>query len=332
MPIIPERLVELRKRKNLTRAGLHQKSKIAPRQIARLESETGAATTPRDRTVNQLAKALGVDPGVLTGEMPMPKAESAEPASHPGIPRQVSAWLLPETSLACALIQRRYGINFTTLVNVAPLMFVLLAEGSFRWRQEKLTEAEKTKEELVAMATGYRGVLGAISDVEEWLECERQSIKKRDLFGKDIEELGKMGVSRAGHDPFQCNPFADYLRALAEGIDSQDVVYIEPEDEDTIHGDGPLKGFPGFNICEEDQIQITCERDDLKLALYLGLRINHIPKSLLSKEEDEKRQKWLEQQIEEQFPPSLKALLSSAITKNVIIDTSLDDDEERIIP
>ena len=85
MPIDPKRLTELRKRKGLSQTQLATRAKISPRQIARIESEASAGSTARDKTLNNLAKALDVEPNVLTGEMPSPSASSSAspPASAP---------------------------------------------------------------------------------------------------------------------------------------------------------------------------------------------------------------------------------------------------------
>ena len=161
MPIDPKRLTELRKRKGLNQTQLATRAKISPRQIARLESEASAGSTAREGTINNLAEALDVKPSVLTGEMPMPEASAH---SSLGRMRQVSAWVQPNVGLAYALIKRRYGVSLTTLVNAAPLMFVLLAEGSFAWRREKLKEVEEATERL--NSSGSRHLLSTFGGAD----------------------------------------------------------------------------------------------------------------------------------------------------------------------
>ena len=309
MPIDPKRLTELRNRQGLSKAALAEKAKITPRQIARLEGGAAVASTPRQRTVNELARALSVEPGVLTGEMAMPEAAGGK--THPGVPRQVSAWLWPETSLACALIGRRYGVNLTTLINAAPFLFVLLAESSFVWREERLKEVEEAMKALEGLASGYRRFPAGIGNVEKGVRRERESIKKGDLFGEEVtEHFPEYGL---GHDPFECNPFADYLRNLAGNIGDSDIVDASGG-EDSIYERGPLKGFPRFSICEKELGDLACGYERLKRALRLGLRIGHMPEPLLADNTVEDRREWLEQQIEEQFPQELKNLLDLSIS------------------
>ena len=187
MPIDPKRLKELRKRKRLSRAELADKSRISERQIARLESGAAAKSKARDKTVNDLARVLGVEPGVLTGETMMPQA-SASPLGEGGRSRQVSAQLLSEVSLAYALLKKRYGVSLTTLVNAAPLMFVLLAEGSFVWRREKLKEAEDAAARLRDFQSAYMAFQLAAGYTEQGAMVEEESIEKRDLFGEIVRD------------------------------------------------------------------------------------------------------------------------------------------------
>ena len=292
MPIDPKRLIELRKRKRLNQAQLATRAKISPRQIVRLESETSAGSTVRDRTINNLAEALGVKPSVLTGEMPMPEASAP---SSPGRGRQVSAWVQPNVGLAYALIKRRYGVSLTTLVNAAPLMFVLLAEGSFAWRREKLKEVEEATERL--KGSGSRHLLstfGGAYRAATGADAERQSIKSRNLFGEDVLEC----LVEDGFPVASTNPFAEYLRDLAAKIDVQDIVDVAADG--WIADRGALKNFPEFTICNGDMNKFTAESKRLNLALRMGvLRVDHMPEELLTDEAAEARQQWLERQLEE---------------------------------
>ena len=305
MPIDPKRLAELRKRKGLNQTQLAMRANISPRQIARLESEASAGSTARERTINSLAEALDVKPNVLTGVMPMPEASMP---SSPGRVRQVSAWIQPNVGLAYALIKRRYGVSLTTLVNAAPLMFVLLAEGSFAWRREKLKEVEEAAERL--NCSGSRHLLstfGGAARAANGEDAERQSIECRNLFGEDVlEYLVEDGFSYAG-----TNPFAEYLRDLAAKIDDQDIVDVAADG--SIADRGALKNFPEFTICNGDVNKFTAGSERLNLALRVGwLRVEHMPDELLTDEAVDARQQWLERQLEE-LPEKAKEALEGLI-------------------
>ncbi len=302
MLIDPKRLKQLRKGK-LTRGQLATKSKISERTIARLESETAPASSPQERTINELAKALGVEPGVLAGEMPLPDAtERMRPEA--GQRRQISAQLHPNASLAYALIKRRYGLGLTTLVNAAPLMFVLLAEGSFVWRREKAEEAQEAAHLLRGLGLGNRKFWIAADRADDAAGEEENSLSQRDVFGK---ELFEESIFDEGYDSSSHNPFADYLRGLATKINDTDVVEIH----DHIHNHGPLQNFPGFAVCSGDVEAFTGGSELLSFALRMGsLRIDQMPEDLWADDALEKREKWLKERIPEEEKESLERLLS----------------------
>ena len=209
--------------------------------------------------------------------------------------RQVSAWVQPNVGLAYALIKRRYGVSLTTLVNAAPLMFVLLAEGSFAWRREKLKEVEEATERL--NSSGSRHLLstfGGADRAANGADAERQSIESRNLFGEDVLEC----LVEDGFPFASTNPFAEYLCDLAAMIDDQDIVDVAADG--WIADRGALKNFPEFTICNGDMDKFTAGSERLNLALRVGfLRVEHIPEELLSDEAAEARQQWLKRQLEE---------------------------------
>ena len=304
MPIDPKRLTELRKRKRLNQTQLATRAEISPRQIARLESEVSDGRTARDRTINNLAEALDVEPGVLTGEMPMPAASArSSREGGPSIHRQVSARVHPNVGLAYTLIKRRYGVSLTTLVNAAPLMFVLLAEGSFAWRREKLMEVEEAAERL--NSSGSRHLLSTFGGADRAAKgayAERQSIKSRNLFGEDVLEC----LVEDGFPPASTNPFAEYLCELAAKIDDK---AVDVAAGGGIADRGALKNFPEFTICNGDVDKFTGRSERLNLALRVGvLRVDHMPEELLTDEAAEARQQWLERQLEELSEKSREAL------------------------
>ena len=131
----PARLLSLRQRRGLSRPQLAKRSKVNERTIQRLEKEPQPS---RKDTLKRLATTLGVKPGVLTGEEPLPESVKA-PASA-SKPPQIGAQITPKVRLAYDLIKRRYGVSATEIISMAPLFFALLAEGSLAWRREKLKE------------------------------------------------------------------------------------------------------------------------------------------------------------------------------------------------
>ena len=190
MKIDPARLSGLRKKNNLTRRELEKKSGINRRTIQRLESESESQRCQKsqEHTVNSLAKALGVEAGVLTGELPLPESGKAHASDSERV--QIGAQVAPKVRLAYDLIKRRYGVSTTEMITMGPLFFALLAEGSLAWRREKLKEVEETQSRLEQIEGFWRGgTLGWIAEGtlhDEGIKAENDSIKKADLFGEHL--------------------------------------------------------------------------------------------------------------------------------------------------
>ncbi len=319
MQIDPNRLKELRQGKGFSRARLADRSKISQRQITRIENDTAATGNVRERTVTELARALGVEPGVLTGDLPMPDAGPHAHSSR-GVSRQVSARLQPKASLACALVKRRYGVGLTTLFNAAPLMFVLLAENSFVWRRERAKEADEAADRLRKLGLGsWEFALGA-QRAEDGAAAERASIEGRNVFGEDLFDNADWDE---GYNRFEHNPFADYLRNLAAKIDDPDIVEIGED----IHDSGALENFPWFTVCNGDLDRFSGASEKLNFALRQGLlRIDHAPEELWADDAANRRREWLEQQFEEQLPDEMKETLDRLLSLK--LDHAKSDEEE----
>ncbi len=299
MRIDPSRLKELRKRKRFSRAKLAERSKISQRQISRIESTAAdAASKVRERTVNELAKALSVEPAVLTGDQPMPDPNHQPNSSS----SQVSASLRPEARLAYALVGRRYSVSRATLFNAAPLLFVLLAESSFVWRRKKAKEAEEAADRLGELGLGRWEFLIASGRAADVAASELTSVKERNVFGEDLFDDTEC---YQGYDRFKHNPFADYLRHLAAQISDPGVVEMHED----IEFSGPLKNFPEFTVCGADLAEFTGASARLDLAVQFGfVPLDRIPEHLLASDASDERIAWLEERFREIPAEQKKAL------------------------
>lgn len=299
MKIDPNRLRALRQRKKLSRPDLERVSGITVRTIQRLENEPDECKTTREDTVIRLAKALNVEPGVLTGELDMPDADKVPVVEAD--PVRVGAQIPPKVRLAYDLIKRRYGVNTTELINMAPLFFSLLAEGSLAWRLRKLEEAKEASGQLNQIDGYWRGGLGTGLDdaVYHGIAREEESIRKADLFGKRLlDDPDNILVDRNFFDLSEENPFADYLRKLAADLNIPESVTVD---------DGELDyrlefRFPYYGICDDELNEIANRSPIGRAALESSLvGLSEIPKKLIAEENGEERQKWLEDRMSEKF-------------------------------
>lgn len=285
MSISGSALRELRKRAGLTSQELADKAKLSQKQISRLESNALNAGV-RERTARQLAAALQTTTDVLSGAGPLPPVRP-----KPG-KVAVSNFISHSSRLGIELLSRRYGVSAQEVINLAPLMFVLLAEGSLRWRSEKLEEVEAAADQLTNLArTSHLAFAHAAYRVSDAANGERSSIRKADLFGDQLDE----DTYHFGYDPRTGSPFAHYLAALAAEHDSS-VISI-----DEVGGEEDGK-YPSYSVCDEDLEKITSGSKWGQLVLRFGhARINEIPHELLNEGRENDRAQWLDSKM----PPEL---------------------------
>ena len=317
MKIDPNRLRSLRQKQGLTRPQLAERSgrpKITVRTIQRLENEPEKSQKTRKDTLNRLAKALGVKPGVLTGELPLPESGKVPDSDPERV--QIGAQTVPKVRLAYDLIKRRYGVSATEIINMAPLFFALLAEGSLVWRREKLKEVEETKSRLEQIEGFWRGgTLGWIAEGtlhDEGIKAENDSIKKADLFGEHLLSYDTYTEHFNNYFfyPSTDNPFASYLRKLKAKLDITDndkVKVGEEKDGDLVFG-SPLK-FPDYNICCDELDSIANGSRYAKMALETGYaRLSDIPDELMAEDAGEARANWLGDRLPDPLKDQIKII------------------------
>ena len=337
MKIDPNRLLSLRRKQGLTRPQLAERSgrpKITVRTIQRLENEPEKSQKTRKDTLNRLAKALGVKPGVLTGELPLPESGKVPDSDPERV--QIGAQTVPKVRLAYDLIKHRYGVSATEIINMAPLFFALLAERSLAWRREKLKEVKETKGRLEQIDGFWRGGLVSGSVVmDRGIEREGDSIAKADLFGKHLfSDIDATFIEEDDlFDPSTDNPFASYLRKLEDELDITGVVDVG---SDRLRFGLPLK-FPGYDICRDELDGIANGSTNAKRALEIGyVRLSEIPEELMAKDAGEERAKWLEERLPDTFKEKKLEELAEIQKKEIedmITESKKDpkDDSKKLI-
>ena len=282
MKINPERLHELRKRKRLTRQRLSNLAGIHARTIQRLENDPDRCQKTREDTLNCLAKALDVEPGVLTGELTLPEFDKAPVVNSKRV--QIGAQVALKARLAYDLVKRRYGVSATDIINMAPLFFALLAEGSLARRREKLQIAHDGLDRLLDSGI-------ALDVIDDPIRYEQESVDKADIFGEHrlSDEFGPEPF-----DPSEDNPFASYLHKLKGKLDIPGIVDVDGGD---LKFGSPAK-FPDYDICRDELDRIANGSPYARRALetYYA-RLSEIPEELMAEDAGEERAKWLEDRL-----------------------------------
>ena len=284
----PNVVRQLREGKRLARTRLAAMAKLSERQLRRIEDNDARAVSVRDNTLMNLARALEVEPSVLTGESPAPRVT---PRPAPTERSPIRAMIEPKARLGYTLLKQRYGVNATDLINMAPLFFTLLAEGSLAWRREQLEAAEEAMWRASALGKGHLACMNAVHHAEEGLSRERQSIEAFDLFGEKIAD----DAYQWGYDTSTNNPFTDYLRKLANDLGKPDVVSVGHSEL----GFMSLE-YPDYDLCGSELDVITNHSSRARWALDVGhARLDQLPAELRGEDAAEQRAAW----IEGQAPP-----------------------------
>ena len=178
----------------MTRAALASAARVSERQIGRIEN--GQTRQIRDETAKRLAAGLGVSIDALTDASFLShlgsRCEVAEEGNGDGKENLLD--LLGERA-SFDLIRRKYGWTQERVVQLAPALFVLLADRSVRWHREQLQQLERS-----LRASGDTGI------VDRLLLLAR----KDELLGELMEDAG----DKVFHGRFD-RVFAEYLRTLA---------------------------------------------------------------------------------------------------------------------
>ena len=286
MKIDPIRLKGIREAKGLSRAALAKLSKVSAKQIQRLESPDEASQAPREVTVDRLAGALKVEPKVLTGEEPLPASDP--PYAPPSVP--VRQRLSSEAQLAYDLVENRYGVRTSAIMNMAPLLFVLLAEGSLSWRKEELDKMQKAILRVLEMDDGSNRKLFAVhvNNASEDSYYEDEAIDNRNLFDDPYPDDYRFSVRDK-----TTNPFAEYLQMLSEDLKVPGL-----EIDDGFVSSSILDGMPSYSVCKDDLEKIAPLGSRAFLALRIGdARISDIPERLKAEDVADQRHEWLASKI-----------------------------------
>ena len=322
----PQRLRALRKGKRMSRKKLAERSRVSERQIARIEF---SATRVRGTTLERLAKALGEDMETLVGDEPV----SPKPPAAP--PTQWGFRVSPQLNLAYDLVSHRYGPSRRELIELAPLLFTLLAEGSLAWRRQCLEQLGEAMDRLSDLGKKSQLYFANFphSLLEEGRAAEEWSIGEIDLSGDKVRSEG-IGFVFLKDGLDAVTPFADYLRKLANDLEISGKVNFFPETtSDVAVGEfDMLWGTEPYQVCREELEQIAGGSESASSALAQGdVRLSNIPKELMPPDAKDKRVAWLEERGAEGKKRRIKEIkeIIDAFSTPTPTDTGTQEGDDR---
>lgn len=311
--VIAQRVGKLREAKGWKRKELARYAKCSPKIIERMEAE-GYPGGFRLENITNVATALSVAPGVLTGELPMP-SDPVDRRAPPG-ESSVTIRLQHHVRNAAALIALRYGVRAALPFELAPLLFVLHAEQSQAKRKARLAEIRDAYASRCSLLNHFRHLpVHAVFDpvAEEAYEAETASIERRDLFGSGIEDHGSLR-DEAWHDDYDedaHNPFAATLRELAVDLGA-------PASVEEI---GRIR--PQYRLCRDEALAFAGGEEELADAIQDGsVALYELPAELRSGAPSIARLDWLRQKLSQRRQEADAFLREIGILDDAAVESS----------
>ena len=281
--IAPEVLKKLRETKGWSQAELAGQAKFDTQTIWRLER--GKQKTTRLGTVAKLARVLGVESAVLTGDAPIPDVTPAPQKSSS------NNRLSTRTENALYLIARRYNVPGWQVLELAPLLFCWAAEMSLRERRERLRKLEAACSTARALEDDMAHLPPSnFTYSDEKIRAESESIDFNDIFGTCIDGDQFLDGPYYPDADDTDNPFAKFLDKLMGDI--SDVV--------AFNGFSPFD-YPDYKVCRDHALRLVGGDELLAERILTGIvDLAEMPKELgdfFAKSED--RIAWVKAKADE---------------------------------
>ena len=187
--ISPKALKQIRQKRGWSHADLEGRAKINKRRLIELEKLEDKLHNEiefhkiRDQNFADLCRALSATPAQLRGEEPIP---DPMPANYVTLRSKITT----VAQMNYDLISAQYGVESDQIVQLAPLMFAILVEDSFKWRREQLALRKQVLElqEKLRETVYAEHVSGpyAISP-SDVLNHEEGAIDRREVFTAPLE-------------------------------------------------------------------------------------------------------------------------------------------------
>jgi transcriptional regulator with XRE-family HTH domain len=288
MKIDPAILKSKREQLGWSQQALSDKSKVSKRQIQRLEHAPNGSpdTSVHELTVHRIAKALGVAPDQLNGDLQLP----ASPAGRSkGLEEALTQRLDSRTILNFDLLTVKYGVTMEEVILAAPMLFGMFAEKCARLHRDRLVERLMKGDEEIE-----------IEDIpaEKWEVRSDEHLVTSVVCREEIFALQQ--------DPFGTdNAFVDTLREELSKLDNPPVQLIDISEGRGFLEMHPGNRIPATNILSAELSRVTClDPESYWTLLWGGARLTEIPNELLMADRAIDRIKWLRERS-----PTKKAAL-----------------------
>lgn len=286
--INPQKLIFLRKEANLTAEALAVQANVGRATITRIENGTAGAT--RAETARRLANTLKCQIAEL---FTPPDAEQSQTLFNDRVPLGISISSAAQNALE--LVAMRYNETCETILELAPLLFDLLARESLLERGRQLAELSARRDAIASMGEHYSHLGGRFLhdwQAEEVESREEASIRNRDIraaYVLDDHSLEDAFVPTDYDD--ECdNPFVDYLNRRLSAV--------RPDGHTAPSLDvWPVWRSPSYEIGSDEALAIARGDEELARAILSGaVPLARLPKALRTSDDEEAKIAWMREQ------------------------------------
>jgi len=300
-PILGAVLKQLRETQGWTLSKLAEQCRIVGPCKVSVDSlsriENGKQSGNRTSTREALAKALRVEPEVLTGERtPPPRPKEGPQLGADTGEYQINVRVDGAVRNAFSLAALRYRIRPARMIELAPLLFVLAAEHSLERRRAKLRAVEEAfdrAEDAAACFPHLPKTIAPALELGDAIRAERDSIARRDLLAETLDDhlYQLCGTQKDDYDPEQDNPFVANLKEEATEPDIAAITCFSSARVD-------------FEVCRGDALKLVGGDERLAAGILEGWAPLHempndLQKGFISAEAPEEPFAWLRAKADE---------------------------------
>jgi len=286
--INPITLKRQREKLGFSLEDLERRSGIDKGTIYRIEA--GKPGRNARNTISKLASALKCTPDELVAT----KIEDPDGTETVLYSRsQLNVRISHEARNALSFVGQRYDVRPIDIIEIAPLLFHLVAEESLAARRDCLERLRTARDAVSSMQGSFPHITERLINdwqAEEMEFAEARSIAKRDLRGELLDKDEKLyDVRPMDYDDGERNPFVVHLRERLKEIGG----YAEL--------DAWYEGWsPRYLVGREEASTYFNGDDDVAEDVVNGvIGMHEIPKDLRGADAAEARLAWAREKVAE---------------------------------
>jgi transcriptional regulator with XRE-family HTH domain len=290
---------QLRDERGWSQDDLAKKTGLNKQSIFRIEK--GEKRGPRPETITKLCKAFEVEPMALTGSpapRPSTNANDSGPVAtdHAITDRidnksQLNLRVDNAARNALTLAARRYGVQLSEIVELAPFLFFLVAERSLQRRRERVAEVSNAIAEVESLRERLRYLPIDIPGNDDQIVCEEESIQKHDIFARIYGAAANRRSFRyvSAYEDGADNPFSVFVKEELEALKKA----VPDEQRKEIRSifaawQPDVCSSPRYRICLDEVIAIVGVDEGARKAVLSGeAPLHEIPKEMRNSSPEE---------------------------------------------